>query len=686
MGYRIGVDVGGSFTDFAVLDEDTHALTTLKVFSRPDQPGEEIVAGLDRLKTRDGISPEAVSYFTHGTTVGINTVIQRNGPKLALFTTRNFEDVLDIARLKIPQIHNLYSMRPEPLISRENVFGIDERTEATGSVLKAPARADVAHALAAAQAAGAEGIVIAFLHACRNPANEDAVAAILAELAPGFPVVTSSGTWPVIREFERTITAVISAYVQPRVSHYLDRFEAALAGRGVTVPAHITKSNGGVMGIAQARVECVQMILSGTASGVIGAGWLARECGFDKVLSLDIGGTSADVAVILDGQPQYGTGELIGDFQIHIPSVAVSSVGQGGGSVASVDALGVLRVGPESAGSTPGPACYKRGGVKPTITDAMAAQNLIGHGDLGYGAVTVDHAAAHAAIAPLAEKLGLPVEEVAGHIIDISVSAMYAEVSGLVSRFGIDPREFHLFAFGGAGAMLACFLARELDMKGVVVPPRPGCVSALGGLIADLKNDFIRTLYADLNSEGVAALAEPLAALSDNARDWLASQGYGGEGRISVSADMRYHGQSYEIETPLEAEWIAAGAVETIAAAFHAEHERLFGHASVNAPVQMVNLRLVICGETPKPVMSRPASAEGPVQPVQRVDGWFGGKPADIALYDRAALAPGHAFDGPAIVRQDDTTTVVPPDFSVTVDAFGNLVITRNDSVGSQEG
>ena len=677
MAYRIGVDVGGSFTDFAVLEEGSGQLRTLKVFSRPDQPGAEIVTGLDRLQERDGIAPDQVGYFTHGTTVGINTVIQRNGPALALFTTLNFEDVLEVARLKIPQIHNLYSVRPTPLVPRENVFGINERTEATGAVLRAPAREDVARALAAAQAVGAKGIVVAFLHSCRNPDNERAVAAMLSEMAPEMPVVTSSGTWPVIREFERTITAVISGYVQPRVAHYLTRFEDALAAKGVTVPAHITKSNGGVMGINQARAEPVQMILSGTASGVIGAGWLARECGFPRVLSLDIGGTSADVAVIEDGLPQYGTGELIGEFQIHIPSVAVSSVGQGGGSVASVDALGVLRVGPESAGSTPGPACYGRGGVKPTITDAMAAQNLIGHGDLGYGAVTVDHAAARAAIAPLAERLAAPIEEVAGHILDISISAMYAEVSGLVSRFGIDPREFHLFAFGGAGAMLACYLARELDMKGVVVPPRPGCVSALGGLIADLKNDFIHTLYLDLNAQGVAGLAAPLAELQATASDWLARQGHGAAGEMTVSADMRYRGQSYEIETVLDAAWIASGDMGAIARAFHAEHARLFGHASEDAGVQMVNLRLVIAGKTPKPVMPRPAPATGPVEPADHVQGWFSGQPVRTALYDREALAPGHAFAGPAIVRQDDTTTVIPPGFRVEVDDFGNLLIVK---------
>lgn len=399
MGYRIGVDVGGSFTDFAVFDDGTGSLSTLKVFSRPDAPGEEILLALDTLKKRDGIEARDVSYFTHGTTVGVNTVIQRNGQNVALFTTENFEDVLDVARLKIPQIHNLYSVRPEPLIPRERVFGIAERMLATGEIKLTPNEENVAKAVAGAIAAGCDGIVLAFLHSYRNPENERAVKAMIERIAPQLPVVSSAETWPIIREYERTVTAVISGYVQPRVAHYLDRFETVLRRQGIACPLLITKTNGGVMGIDQARRECVQMILSGTASGVIGAGYLAKASGFERVMSLDIGGTSADVAVILDGEAQYGVGELIGDFQIHVPSVSVSSVGQGGGSVAWVDSLGLLQVGPESAGSTPGPACYGRGGDRPTITDAMAAANLIGHMPLGYGAVTVDHAAARRPLA-----------------------------------------------------------------------------------------------------------------------------------------------------------------------------------------------------------------------------------------------------------------------------------------------
>ena len=559
MGYRVGVDIGGSFTDFAVFDEDTRALSSLKVFSRPDEPGSEVLEGIRLLEERHGIPPAAITYFTHGTTVGVNTVIQRKGLRLALFTTEHFRDVLEMARLKIPDMYNLLSKRPAPLITRDMVWGIAGRVGADGGVQAALDEAGVGAATQAAQAAGAEGIVIAFLHAYRNPAHEQAAKQVVQRVAPGLPVFCSSETWPIIREYERTITAVIGGYVQPRVAHYLSSLQAALKRVGVTPEPRLTKSNGGVMTAEQGKEECVQMILSGTASGVIGASYVAQICGLPRCMSLDVGGTSADVAVIMDGQPQYGTGEQIGEFQIFVPSIAVSSIGEGGGSIAAVDRLGVLKVGPESAGSRPGPACYGRGGTRPTITDAFAACGMIGLAEIGYAAVTVDRERARAAIAPLAEALGRTVEQTAEAIIRIAVSGMYSDVSGLVSRFGIDPREFACLAFGGAGPMMACFLARELSMKEVVVPPAPGVLSAMGGLIADLKNDFLSTLYLDLDAAAAVTVREAFAALERQALTWLRQdQGYGGPHRLAYSAEMRYRGQAFELDTPLAAEAVAA--------------------------------------------------------------------------------------------------------------------------------
>ena len=677
MSYRVGVDIGGSFTDFAVLDERDNSIRTLKVLSRPDSPGSEITTGLAQFRERDGILPEDITAFTHGTTVGVNAVIQRKGVRLALFATDGFCDVLELARLKIPHIHDLFSRRPTPLISRDRVFAIRERTDRDGRVLEEVDRQSVVAAIDGARAAGCQGIVVSLLHSYRNGSNEARVREIVAELAPDLLTSCSAEIWPIIREYERTITAVINAYVQPKVIQYLDAFERALKEMGVPVPPRITKSNGGVMGLTQAKAECVQMVLSGTASGVIGASYIAQNCGFDRLLSLDIGGTSADVAVIVDGRPEYGSGEIIGDFPIYIPSVSVTSVGQGGGSIAWIDGQGVLQVGPDSAGSLPGPVCFRRGGTEATATDAFAACGMIGHGDLGYNAVQVDVAGARAAVQKLAEPLGISVEETAENIIALAISSMYSDTSGLISRFGLDPREFYFLAFGGAGPMMGCFLARELKLKGVVVPPTPGVLSALGGLVADIKNDFIRTLYCDVTAAAAAGLRDAGEQLRTEAETWLQRE-YGGElpYQLAFSAEMRYRGQSFEIDVPLDESWLTGGDLAALRSAFDTHHTRLFGHHDEHAAVQLINLRLVLSSPTPKPQMNRLAEAEGPVPVLRRVDAWIDGRWWQVDVVSRSALAAGHQLSGPVIVAQDDCTTCVPPQMQVDVDSFGNLIIT----------
>ncbi len=676
MTYRVGVDIGGSFTDFAVFDEQSQAITSLKVFSRPDEPGAEVLEGVRLLEQRHGIAPAAIGYFTHGTTVGINTVIQRKGLKLALFTTAGFRDVLEVARLKIPDMYSLLSKRPAPLIPRDMVWGIPGRLGADGAEEATLDETAVEHAARAAAEAGAEGVVIAFLHAYRNGAHELAAKAAVQRAVPNLPVFCSHETWPIIREYERTITAVIGGYVQPRVAQYLTQLQEALEQVGVRTPPRITKSNGGVMTAEQGKQDCVQMILSGTASGVIGASHVAQVAGLPRCMSLDVGGTSADVAIILDGQPQYGTGERIGEFQIFVPSVAVSSIGEGGGSIASIDRLGVLKVGPESAGSRPGPACYGRGGTRPTITDAFAACGLIGLSDVGYGAVVVDQERARTAITPLAERLSMTVEATAEAIIRICTSGMYAEVSGLVSRFGIDPREFACLGFGGAGPMLACFLARDLGMREVLIPPAPGVLSALGGLIADLKNDFLTTLYLDLDDPAPGTMRDAFAELERRALAWLRQdQGHQGAHLLLYSAEMRYRGQAFELDTPLAAEAVAAADGAAIAEAFHSAHETVYGHADRAAPLQIVSVRLVISGETPKPAMPRHEPVDAAAPMVREVPVWLDGQTRQAGLYRRADLRAGHRFAGPAVVTQEDCTTVIPPGFTARVDEWTNLRI-----------
>ncbi|WP_345817252.1 hydantoinase/oxoprolinase family protein (plasmid) [Paraburkholderia sp. PREW-6R] len=677
MGMRIGVDIGGSFADFAVLNDETGELNTLKVFSRPDSPGSEVLRGMEQLAERYGIAPRDVDYFTHGTTVGVNAVVQRKGLRLGLITTRHFEDVLDLARLKGPDMYNLLSKRPVPLVPRERVFGVVERLTAEGLVETPVDEASVREAAANLQRAGCEGVVVSLLHSYRNPAHEHEVKAIIEREWPGFFVSCSSDVWPIIREYERTSTAVIGGYVQPKVSHYLTSLQRALVETGVSADMKVTRSNGGVMSAEAGKTNCVQMILSGTASGVIGAAYVARQSGLKHCMSLDIGGTTADVALIVDGEPQYASGEYIGDFQIHIPSVSVSSIGDGGGSIAWVDDFGVLKVGPESAGSNPGPVCYGRGGTRATITDAFVVLGVIGNASLGYNSVKVDHDAAHRAVEVLASQLGSSVYRTAEAIVNVAVSGMYAGVSRIVSRFGIDPRTFSLLPFGGAGPMLACYFARAIGMPEIVVPTAPGVLSALGGLIADTRNDFVKTTYYDLNPASMARLADDVSGLEASARDWMTGQtGDGGAAHIVVSADMRYKGQSFEIDTPLESGWLTGQDLGAVHEAFHREHERLYGHRDASASVQVVALRLVISAATPKPKLQPIGSSDQPPTPAGTVRVFMDDAFHDAALYHRTALKAGQQIHGPAVIAQDDCTTCVLPGYHGRVDQYGNLVFT----------
>ena len=677
MAYRVGVDVGGTFTDFCAFDESTNEFHTLKVLSTPDKPGAEVMEGIEALRARYGVAPESITYFTHGTTVGVNTVIQRKGVRLCLFTTRNFVDVLEVARLKMPDPYDLHSKRPDPLVSKDRVVPVDERTRADGTIELPVDEASIEAAISRARKLDAEGIVIAFINAYRNPANEHAAKAMIGRLAPDLPAFCSSDVWSIIREYERTTTAVIHGYVQPRVAHYLDSLQRALAEAGVPAEPLVTKSNGGVMSAELGKSACAQMILSGTAAGVIGASYVSQLSGFGNTMSLDIGGTSADIAFIREGMPQYGVGEMIGEFPIYIPTVAVTSIGAGGGSIAWVDDLGVLKVGPESAGSNPGPACYGRGGERPTITDAFAVLGYIGQFELDNSAISIEPVKARAAVTTVAERIGRSVEETAQAIVDIAVSGMYVEVSKLISRDGIDHREFAMQAFGGAGPMLACFLAKELGMTHVVVPPTPGVLSALGGLIADIKNDFIATVFLDLEESAMPAILDTWNRLRNQAVQWLCvEQGYRGEHRLVYSADMRYRGQSYEIETEIDPDHVAEGDLSGIAEAFHRRHEQVYEHADREAAVQIINLRMVIIGSSPKPEFPESDRVAAAPEPARHLRVFMDGASRRVPLYIRSELVPGHCFPGPAVVAQSDCTTCVPDGLDGEVDGFGNLILT----------
>lgn len=674
--WKIGVDIGGTFIDFCALDSRTGRVASLKVLTTPDDPGAELMTGIDLLAAREGLDPAAVSRFVHGTTVGINTVIQRKGANLALLTNAGFEDVIELARLRMPDMYSLFCHRPDPLIPRDMIFGIPARMRADGTEALAPDMAAVADAVAQARAKGAQGIIVSFLHAWRNGAQESAIRDEITRLAPDLFAFTSSEVWPVIREYERSSTAILNGYVHPRVAGYLTALEQRLVGRGVPARPMLTKSNGGLMNAAEGKRACVSMLLSGTASGVIGAAWLARQAGEARVLTLDIGGTSADFALIIDGQPQFGVDELVGEFPLHIPSVAVSSIGIGGGSIASVDSHGVLRVGPESAGSTPGPACYGRGGTQATVTDAMAVCGWLGHSQMAYGQLQMDVALARQAVGVLADRLGRSIEDTAQSMLDIAVSEMFVEVEKLSSRAGVDLRDYVLMPFGGGGPMLGAFLARELGMRRVMAPRRPGVVSALGGLVADLRGDFIRTVFAPLSAATLPDLRAGVAALIAEGRAWLGDQGHDGTADLRLSADMRYAGQSYEIEVPLDAQWITDGALDRIAQEFHATHARIYDFSDPDGAVELVSLRLSAIGAGPELEFPVTQITDAKAMPAREVPVHTGGSVRPVPLFRREDLSPGARFDGPAIVAQEDTTFAIPAGAAAQVDLHLNLHLT----------
>ncbi|MBC9205379.1 hydantoinase/oxoprolinase family protein [Roseomonas aerophila] len=673
MAWRVGVDIGGTFADFAALDTETGRMQTLKVLTTPGAPGQDVGAGLARL-VEAGLQPAQVERFVYGTTVGVNTIIQRRGAGLALFTTAGFTDVLELARLRMPDPYSLFCERPEPLVPREHVFPIEERMDAEGATVTPPGRASVAAAVAAAQAAGCAGIVVSFLHAWRNPAHEEQVAAMIAELAPELFVFRGSEVWPAIREYERSTTAVLNAYVHPRIDAYLERVEAQLAAAAIAAPLLLTTSAGGTMTAQRGRRDCVGMLLSGTASGVVGAGVVARAAGVPAVLTLDIGGTSADVALLIDGSPAFGTGHAIGEFPLAIPTVAVVSSGQGGGSIARIDALGVLQVGPESAGSTPGPACFGRGGQNPTVTDAALLCGILGQGELGFGAIAPDKALSEAAIAPIATALGSDAATAAEGVLRVAISGMLVEIDKLLARAGIGASELTLMPFGGAGPMLGALLAETAGIRRVLVPPVPGTLCALGALAADLRRDTMRTVLLPLEDAAWARLDGIFRELADEAATVLREMGGDGGVDTTLAADLRYRGQSYELTVPVPAAALGQG-VAGLAALFHAAHEESFGHSDPDAPVEVVSLRAAARRPAPPLPMPRQTLEPHEAMPEAAIRLRLDGAWREAGLHRRTALRPGGRFAGPAIVTQSDCTVLVPGGWTATTDELGNLVM-----------
>jgi N-methylhydantoinase A len=624
-------------------------------------------------------SADVVRVF-HGTTTATNAILEGKTPPTALLTTRGFKYVLEIGRHDIPRHGNLYGWsKPERPITPDRVFEVAERLDPDGAV-RLPL--DEAEARAAARQVaqlGLPAVAVVFLHAYANPAHEARMHAILREECPGALVSLSSEVLPQFREFERTMATALNAAVMPPVSRYVGVLRQALDAEGVHAPLLIMKSDGGVTSAATCIRQPVQTVLSGPAAGVMGAVSAAGTAGFGDIISIDVGGTSADICLVRGGRPEVTKDGTIGAFPLKLPMLDIHTIGAGGGSIAVVSGAGRLAVGPRSAGAEPGPAAYARGGAEPTVTDANLVLGRIPPALLG-GEIPLDVGAARSAIgARVGRPLHLGLEEAAAGIIEIIDNSMARAIRTVSVGRGHDPRQFALVAFGGAGPLHACRLAELLDLPTIIIPPRPGVLSTWGLLDTDIRATFVRTVRTDERTP--SALEAVWTELEARARAWLeGEQVPHPRHRFERSADLRYEHQSFELTCPLEPGPVTPAGLEHLRAAFHAEHRRLYTYELPGAPIELVNLRVTARGMLP-----RRAPLEPRAQGTALTDAHLGTRRVyfretgfvDTPRYERSLLAPGTSFDGPAVVEQDDATPLVAPGFRARIDRAHNILLRR---------
>jgi 5-oxoprolinase (ATP-hydrolysing) len=683
---RIGVDVGGTFTDLILVDEESGRITVDKLPSTPTDPARAVLDGVDQLCEAAGLRIDEVDSLLHGTTVATNIALTRTGAEVGLITTEGFRDILHIARHKKPYNFSLQQELPwqsRPLVKRRHRLTVRERVSAPhGEILIALDDEEVRERARALCAAGVEAIAICLLHSYLNPEHERRIKQIVLEEHPSCYVSVSHEVLPLYREYERFSTVALNAYVGPTVSRYLIRFEQAMREGGLRHGVQLMQSSGGMTGVEAASERPVNLLMSGPVAGLIGGIWAARLSGFEDVVTLDIGGTSADIGVAARGalRMRHLLDSKVGEYQVMVPMVDIDTIGAGGGSLAFVDDGGVFRVGPQSAGADPGPACYGRGGTQPTSTDA---QVLLGRlrddrGLLG-GGMRLDRDAARTALESLATTLELSVEEIALGALQIQKFGMTQAIELSSVRRGYDPRDFTLVAAGGAGPLFACEIAQELEIPRVLVPPHPGIIAATGLLATDLQHEFVATARHALATLDHARLEERYDGLAAKALAALDGDSVPhGRRLIQRLADCRYAGQGYEVRVAapagvLDESWAAA-----LEEAFHAAHEREYGHR-FDAPIEIVNVRVVGIGRIQDLSWEPLGRADGAPEPVTRRDVVFdvGGTAErhETPFFEREDLRAGHRLAGPAVVEQYDTTTILPPGTTAEVDERGNIVI-----------
>ena len=690
--YRLGYDIGGTFTDLILVDDASGAAHTAKVPSTPPEPADGALDGLRLLTHAAGVEPAAVRYLAHGSTVALNAILEGTTARVGLLTTAGFRDVLEIGRLtRVPESGNpeaaLYDTqydKPRPLVPRYLRLGVAERVDAAGEVLTPIREASVAAVVAELLRHRVEVVAVCFLHSYANPAHERLVADYCARHHPELAVCLSSEVLPQYREYERVSSTVLNAAVMPILDRYLGQMERRLREAGFRAPLHVMQGMGGVMGSAAARRRCVHTAVSGPVGGVLGGAYISRHAGLGDVVTLDMGGTSTDVSLIRAGEPEITSGGSLGGYPLSIPMIGLNYIGAGGGSIAWLDPGGILRVGPRSAGAVPGPVCYGRGGTRPTVTDANLVLGRLDPDHALGGSIVLDAGAARRSIAQLGRKLGMQPLQVALGIVRVACANMIRAIRVISVDRGHDLREFALIAFGGAGPLHAGRLALEMSIPRVIVPPQPGVLSALGLLVADARTDYVRSVLRAADAADPGALERGFADLERQARAWLADQGIDSAGHSTVRAlDMRYRGQGHEVTVPVAGQRFDAGALQDAVRDFHRLHERLYTHAAYDEPTEIVNLRVLGVGAIAKPRLPQagnaPAGSDGAPPPEHASRKLlFEGEAVfrRCAVFRRRDLRCGMRLPGPAAVEQDDTTTIIYPGQEALVDRFANLIIT----------
>jgi len=674
---HIGVDVGGTFTDFTVSTSAGNRLILHKTPSTPAAPEQAITDGIREIFERWHLDPRHVTRLSHGTTVGTNALIQRRIGRVALVTSEGFRDLLEIGRQTRPMVYNIHKDHPKPLVPRHLRYEVPQRRRADGRVHVPLDEAKVRALAAVLVAEAVDCVVVCFLHSYAFPEDEGRAAEILRDNLPAsVAVITSSSVYPEFREYERFSTAVVNGALLTVVGSYLDRLTAGVAALGIDTDVKISQSSGGLMSVAMARRLPIRASLSGPAAGVQGAAHRAAISGWPNIITLDAGGTSADVSLLRDAAPVEVNERDLAGFPIRLPALDVNAVGAGGGSIARIDRDGLLKVGPQSAGANPGPACYDLGGRQATVTDANVYVGRLNGEALLDGRMPIRRDLAVAAIGELASDLGISPDETALGIVRVACATMVKAIRSITVERGQKPSDFSLFVYGGAGPLHAIEVARDLGIATIVVPPNPGILCAEGAMNSALTADFVKTILAPLDGAVSRIAAEVASQLSTAVHGWFENEKIPEPGRkLTWSVELRYVGQNYELSLPIEVAVFDAKVCRILARRFHELHDSYYGFASPDEPVQFVNLKVKATGrlETPDLPLVAGSAAGSPI--ASRDVLFLGDDWQATPVYRRTDLAPGQEIPGPALIEQMDTTSVVYPGDRCTIDRWGNLIL-----------